>query len=318
MQFSLHLDMLAVSRWDLNLSQAAVFAYVHSCSSWCDKLKEDPEFYNIANSKIATELSCLSDKRDTMLRHVLALVEAGVIERRTVKSKQYVKLTAKGLEWHRRADEDEVVSRPGLRGKSEHRENNPGCGQVGKHREENPATDDSPGKTSRSNDKQRDISPAPPGNSSNVSVNQTSIKPKTHACGRASPVDNSGTAPASNIPPTLADRIDRVAAVFLAAGYEASVLDGGDTRRRIGEWIRHGLTQRRLQAWIATYCSEGSRSRPDRPIEALDARILAELQKPARSVDQAEATAREMRAVKKSHRPEDMAEINRFIGRKSA
>lgn len=104
MQYNINIDMCAVFRWEINIQQAVVFAYIHTCPSWCTKDPNDGDWFNISNGKLATELGALSDKRDTMLRYVLQLVDAGVIERKSIDKKQFLKITGKGMSWNRQRD----------------------------------------------------------------------------------------------------------------------------------------------------------------------------------------------------------------------
>ena len=126
MQWSLHLDLASIHEWGLNVQQGVVFAYIYSCPSWCQRAKDDPEFFNLSTGKLATELSMVSEKRDTMLRHVMCLVDHGLLERRTIGRNQYLKLTEKALGWNRKREINPVSS--------EMREENPD------RREENPAS----------------------------------------------------------------------------------------------------------------------------------------------------------------------------------
>ena len=86
------------------MAQAVVFAYVHHAATWTDRDVSEPEYFNLSTGKMATELAPLSDKRDTMLRHVLKLVDKGVLERKSVSKKQFLKITEKGLTWNRERD----------------------------------------------------------------------------------------------------------------------------------------------------------------------------------------------------------------------
>ena len=139
MQFSLHIDMVAIQRWEISIQQAAVFSYIYTCPAWCEKDPNDSDYFNISNGKLATELPSVSSKRDTMLRHILGLVRAGVIERKSINKKQYIKLTNKGKSWNKIQDK-------------------------------NPATAEATGNSSQRNGKSI---PEGTGNSSVVSVNQS-------------------------------------------------------------------------------------------------------------------------------------------------
>lgn len=141
MQYNINIDMRSVMKWGVNMQQAVVFAYIYTCPSWCAKDPDDGEWFNISNGKLATELAPLSNKRDTMLRYVTQLVEVGVIERKSIDKKQYLRLTDKGRAWNRQQD---------------------------KH----PAPDDGTGQTSRTNGTNI---PQGTGQTSVESVNQLSV-----------------------------------------------------------------------------------------------------------------------------------------------
>lgn len=104
MRWNVSLDLASTQEWGLNVQQGVVFAYIYSCPSWADKSPDDPDFFNISNGKIASDLSIISTKRDTILRYVLQLVDAGLLERRTIKRNQYLKLTDKAKGWYRQRD----------------------------------------------------------------------------------------------------------------------------------------------------------------------------------------------------------------------
>jgi len=88
------LDMPFIQRHELNLSEAVVFACVFDASL--------PNLWNFklcSNHWLAEQLPAVTDKRDTMFRHVTALANAGVIDRCHKKGNQMLRITSPGWEW---------------------------------------------------------------------------------------------------------------------------------------------------------------------------------------------------------------------------
>lgn len=292
MQYNINLDMVSISRWSLNVQQGVVFSFIHFASSWADRSADDPEFFNVSNGKLVTELSCVSDKRDTMLRYVLKLVDVGVIERRTIRRKQYLRVTEKGKMWNKVRDNNPASN--------EQRDISPASLAV--QREEYPASTPEIRDKNPASDEQRDKNPAATGFLSNVSVNQISVK--NYDLGE--PVDNSPVdkfddddPPAAPLaPPTMEARVSRVVEVFVAHGYAADSVSDNRSQRIIVQWLRLGLGAARLKYWLEKCDKASNGNRPGKPVMWLEDRVIADLQ--GKTVDQGQLTAQRMRNVDKT------------------
>lgn len=260
MQFGIYLDMASIARWDLNISQGVVFAYINQAAAWADRAPGDPEFFNLANGKLVSELPSVTGKRDTMLRHVMALAKAGVIERKTIRKFQFIRITAKGKAWNKMRDIN-----PGA---PDDREIDPASKQ--KDKDINPvATQD------------REKNPAATGKISDVSVKPISIK--NYDLGEAvvdKSVDNSESpteAAASVEPPTIDTQIARVVEVFVEFGYKPEQVADVRSQRVIREWLALGLMQNRLRSWLGRIKEVSAGQPPSMPATYLEERVMKDL-----------------------------------------
>lgn len=100
MQYTLTINQIKAKEWGLNLSQANVFAFVYTCSSWCRTVTvERGTFYALSKQKIVDELPLVTEKPDTAFRILKQLEKVGVLELSSTRQITLVRLTAKGRTW---------------------------------------------------------------------------------------------------------------------------------------------------------------------------------------------------------------------------
>lgn len=96
MLFSIYINQKAAVDWGLNLNQAAVFSVIYAAAAWADK---SGGYWNISKGKIIQELPLLTDKPDTVYRLQKQLIDKGLVEKKVVESKDFFRLTRKGMAW---------------------------------------------------------------------------------------------------------------------------------------------------------------------------------------------------------------------------
>ena len=103
MQFSIYLNQAKALEWGLNLSQSVLFSYAYELQSWAKaKVIGEEVFYWLSKSKATEEMPLLTEKTDTIKRHLSVLERLGLIERRVInKTKLFIRITEKGKEWNR-------------------------------------------------------------------------------------------------------------------------------------------------------------------------------------------------------------------------
>ncbi len=102
MEYSLYINQAKSLEWGLNLQQACLFGFLHSAPAWAEVRMVDGEaWFWVSKQKILSELPILTDKQDTVKRHMSALEKAGVIERRTVSNEPVYRITTLGKDWNK-------------------------------------------------------------------------------------------------------------------------------------------------------------------------------------------------------------------------
>lgn len=106
MQFTILINQQKALEWGLNLSQAAVFSVIHQVPTWADEvIKDDTTFYAISKQKLVSELPVVTNKPDTAYRILKQLADKGLIELSHTSKITLVRLTEKGKEWNRFAED---------------------------------------------------------------------------------------------------------------------------------------------------------------------------------------------------------------------
>ncbi|MEW6594156.1 MAG: hypothetical protein AB1413_04705 [Thermodesulfobacteriota bacterium] len=121
MQFAIYINQPRATEWGLNLQQATLFAFLYELPSWATcHIIDGVSYYRIAYNKIISELPILSQHKDTIYRHMKALVNLGIIEVQQQGTDILVRVTRKGAEWNRKGVGDLALGK-----KSEGSEKNP-------------------------------------------------------------------------------------------------------------------------------------------------------------------------------------------------
>lgn len=121
MQFTIFINQPRATEWGLNLQQATLFAFLYELPSWADcHIINGISFYRIAYSKVVSELPILSQHKDTIYRHMKALVSLGIIEMQQQGADILVRVTGKGAVWNRDGAGNSALGK-----KSEGSEKNP-------------------------------------------------------------------------------------------------------------------------------------------------------------------------------------------------
>lgn len=115
MRYNLFINQVKVMEWGLNLAQASVFSVLNEAHSWASSTIFDGEvYYWFSKSKLIKELPVVTDKPDTIKRHLAALEKLGLIRRKTVvegnNTYNYIAITEKGKQWNAAPDASDVGS----------------------------------------------------------------------------------------------------------------------------------------------------------------------------------------------------------------
>ncbi|MDP2505404.1 DnaT-like ssDNA-binding domain-containing protein [Oceanobacter sp. 3_MG-2023] len=161
MQFSIYINQPRALEWGLNFPQAALFSFLYEAPCWAKPIAQGGEVWiSVSKDKVMDELPLLTDKPDTIKRHMKALEAAGLIVRKTLfRGKDSIplfRLTEKAKGWNRLDDHEAselCVDNCSDREKNTDRENNPAL--------ESDSVQS--GKISPETDLGRDNNPAPPG-----------------------------------------------------------------------------------------------------------------------------------------------------------
>ena len=105
MRYNLFINQVKVMEWGLNLAQASVFSVLNEAYSWASSTIFDGEvYYWFSKAKLIEELPVVTDKPDTIVRHLAALEKAGLIRRKVIvddnKTFLYIAITEKGKQWN--------------------------------------------------------------------------------------------------------------------------------------------------------------------------------------------------------------------------
>lgn len=109
MRFSLYINQEKAMQWGLNIQQAILFSYIHDLPTWGKSFVVSGEvYYWSGKDKIISELPILTDKPDTIKRHMAALEKLGLIERTVCQNRALVRVTEKGKQWNKSEEGREI------------------------------------------------------------------------------------------------------------------------------------------------------------------------------------------------------------------
>lgn len=112
--------------WDLTCPEAVLFAFLFTLPSWAESRVIDGTVHSyIAKAKILRELPMLTDKPDTVYRHIKKLSDKGLVNVVRQGGAMFIAITEKGQSWNRVQSPMQPASEinPNLGNKSEPRKN---------------------------------------------------------------------------------------------------------------------------------------------------------------------------------------------------
>ncbi|WP_423820865.1 hypothetical protein V5738_11025 [Salinisphaera sp. SPP-AMP-43] len=126
MQFTVSIDQTRVLEWGLSCSEAVLFAFIYTLPSWAESRVIDGVTHSyVTKQKILRELPMLTDKPDTVYRHLKSLRDKGLVTMTRQEGAMFVAVTSKGQAWNRvqAPTGDGSDKNPNLGNKSEPRKN---------------------------------------------------------------------------------------------------------------------------------------------------------------------------------------------------
>lgn len=99
MQYIITINQKKAMEYGLNIKQAALMDHLGKLSTWANAMQfDDGVYYSVALNKICTDLPMVSDKTDTISRHLKVLKDKGLLDQHKHGSKKlnYLKLSALG------------------------------------------------------------------------------------------------------------------------------------------------------------------------------------------------------------------------------
>ena len=102
MKYNILINQAKALEWELNLSEAAVFAFVYELPSWAESMHIDGQpWYFASRNKAIEEVPIITSKPDTMYRLYKSLQEKGLIKWQKVGEREYIQVTDKGKTWNK-------------------------------------------------------------------------------------------------------------------------------------------------------------------------------------------------------------------------
>lgn len=102
MKYNILINQAKALEWELNLSEAAVFAFVYELPSWAESMHIDGQpWYFASRNKAIEEVPIITSKPDTMYRLYKSLQDKGLIKWQKVGEREYIQVTDKGKTWNK-------------------------------------------------------------------------------------------------------------------------------------------------------------------------------------------------------------------------
>jgi hypothetical protein len=102
MKYNILINQAKAIEWELNLSEAAVFAFVYELPSWAESMHIDGQpWYFASRNKAIEEVPIITSKPDTMYRLYKSLQDKGLIKWQKVGEREYIQVTDKGKSWNK-------------------------------------------------------------------------------------------------------------------------------------------------------------------------------------------------------------------------
>jgi len=107
MKYSIYIDVIHSTEWQLSVSEAVVFSYLSDASGWASTMVMGTEvWYHVSRGKFIQDVPFLTNKPDTIYRIYRKLQEKGLIEAQKVGPADFIKLTDKGKAWGKKQIRD--------------------------------------------------------------------------------------------------------------------------------------------------------------------------------------------------------------------
>ena len=102
MRFSITLNNVKCTEWELNASESILFSLLYDASSWAKEIiKDEKAYYFVSRKLITKELPMFFEKEDTVYRNFKKLVDKGLIEYVKKAKMDLVRITEKGKSWNK-------------------------------------------------------------------------------------------------------------------------------------------------------------------------------------------------------------------------
>lgn len=102
MRFSITLNNVKCTEWQLNASESILFSLLYDASSWAKEIiKDEKAYYFVSRKLITKELPMFFEKEDTVYRNFKKLVDKGLIEYVKKEKMDLVRITEKGKSWNK-------------------------------------------------------------------------------------------------------------------------------------------------------------------------------------------------------------------------
>ncbi len=97
---SLYVNQVKAIEWGLNLQEATMFNFLYELPTWTPEKEIDGNSYHpFSKNDVFEELPILSNKPNTIAIYLQTLDKKGLIERKVLKNKSFIRITEKGNEW---------------------------------------------------------------------------------------------------------------------------------------------------------------------------------------------------------------------------
>ncbi len=101
MRYFININQQKAIEWELDIKKASLVCFLLEVNQWASEyITDNKVYYWVSNSKIAEELPILTDRPDTIKRWMYELEKKGLIERKCINKRSYIRLTDKIKTWN--------------------------------------------------------------------------------------------------------------------------------------------------------------------------------------------------------------------------
>ncbi len=101
MRYFININQQKAIEWELDIKKASLVCFLLEVNQWASEyITDNKVYYWVSNSKIAEEFPILTDKPDTIKRWMYELEKKGLIERKCINKRSYIRLTDKIKTWN--------------------------------------------------------------------------------------------------------------------------------------------------------------------------------------------------------------------------